>query len=932
MKEKLQRYNPANYDGVTIEISSTVREPGTARVTFTDDEQDIHDSSSIEEADDMYDVESLEGLEKAREYVRELAAELAEWQASPGEISPDADTVSQHIRTQLANCVDLIRYQNEALATDAGNGELQQRAEKITEAINTLSRDYENFSTVLEDESGFLLRELADDIRSRSVVPEERKTGWWDKEGQTTAEVAGADGDLRQVWGDQDGPIGFEAPVAEDNEDKERTGWWNKDFKEAQGFKDADLSGELTQRGEIASGEVEWPEFPAVQRRSVRLPNGKAIIFPTERTAEPTPEEPVTEDRLFSDTIKDLQSSTSLSRSAQLENFQVKAPFDTTVPPEYVEYGEARKEWLDAKKVHEEMDAAYLAAADAYYTNWAKEVEEKGFIERNSIKLRAKFGFKPELPEDVVALRRSAFEASEEYGKRARAMTEMRELAGKKSRSEVSPEVLDRYNRRFAHEILLNTFGSQIESQKKAVESLGLKPGKITSYLIKNKEVIKFAGAATIGAVTGAIIPAGVWWLRSAVGGAAGAGAAKFVDSKLGARIDSWREKEYEAEILGLAEKLNNTSLTAKELAVHHARLEKLMSEVDEKTRNKLIATLATAGLAGALVGGGAGYAAEEAIGLGADALAPDATDAGGAKPSQISSSISETAETGVTKVAEDVQPGDTPEVVGYAAEKGDNFWDIMEGQTEAGKLDYLETVDEAHRQAVIDLVRDKIDSDAALSSELGFGKNADSLQVGAQIDTEKLNQLAEEIVKEKGWAQAEVPAGSDAETAIPEDSTPAETPTASAEPASNLSEATASDVRTSAKEVPSKVSYDDIRQYEKSYGGHAKFMTDFEKQFVDKIQGYKTRPLFNFFGPNKASVYTIFGMQQMSDFEKLESYDAATQAKELSEYNIEMKEYLTWRDTIAQWKKDGLVIKPNDTFADVAQTAFIRSLETPKT
>ncbi len=89
-----------------------------------------------------------------------------------------------------------------------------------------------------------------------------------------------------------------------------------------------------------------------------------------------------------------------------------------------------------------------------------------------------------------------------------------------------------------------------------------------------------------------------------------------------------------------------------------------------------------------------------------------------------------------------------------YEVKKGDNFWDLMEGDRSPGwQPETFKAVPAEHKQALIDLLRDKIDSDEAFKKEAGFtGKTADFMDIGDNLNMTKLDAAAREIAVEKGW------------------------------------------------------------------------------------------------------------------------------------------------------------------------------------
>lgn len=81
-----------------------------------------------------------------------------------------------------------------------------------------------------------------------------------------------------------------------------------------------------------------------------------------------------------------------------------------------------------------------------------------------------------------------------------------------------------------------------------------------------------------------------------------------------------------------------------------------------------------------------------------------------------------------------------------YSVEQGDNYWDLMEGQTAAGVLPAMRMVSPEHVPTVIRLVQQAIDTDPALRSEIGFGSNTGELRLGATLNVQRLDEFVTKI------------------------------------------------------------------------------------------------------------------------------------------------------------------------------------------
>ncbi len=908
---KGDRFTETGEDSVDAEWESwDERSHGVKLLTY-------QPSPAIEASDVMYGVDSFEGLLSAKKYLQSFSEDLADWEASPGEITPDGKRVTEYLRRHIADIRDLIRYQSEALSEEADSEQISKRAEKITSEINTLTESFGVFAEALEDETGEQLRELASEIESFSRTGEPEKTGWWNKDFQKEqGYIRDFEGEPKQVWGEQDGPIGFEPSVSSQNdEDKERAGWWEGNFREQKGFPDVSPYEQLTQKGEVVSGEVLWPEFPELTPKPITLPDGHKVKFP-DLTKEDTPTLLPVEDSGEVSTLGDDIKSTPKSESVALDTATYEAVL---------------KEWVQAKRTHEQKQQEYTEAVQKYYA----DLEKDSFLAKNWTKLKASFGIKPELPEEIQSMRNEMFAATSAYNELAQSVLEARAAAGKEHRYDVSEKVLLRHSRMLTRSLFLNTFNQQKDSQAQAIENLRFKQGWVGEKFQKNKSLFRLLGAGAVGAATGGIIPAGVWWLRSTVGATASAYTAKVVSEKTRQSVAA-AEAVAKEDYLHTVDEIEKTlkigrSLSQEELENIYSELSEMYATVDTETQKRIIkilgATIAAGLIAGGAVGGAAEYFGEgfdsSPVETGEETVHSEATD----KSKTVVPIEKRTLEE--LEAAMAVEADTRAASLEYSAEKGDNFWDLMEGQTNAGTFDYVDNVEKTHQQEVIDLVRDRINEDASLRASLGFGESADSLQIGAAIDIEKLNILAEEIAKEKGWYQTEVVPG--AAQDVKADTAPVE---------SSVVESLQSEKTITAPQesVPALVSVDRnaIQKFARNYeGDFTKFEEDFTKLLVEKVQGPpKNGGLLALLSGNKpktVDAFKVFSPYTIGEFNELSKLDEALLAQEFSENSIDMRDYLAWRDVIAEWQKQGLKLSEADQFGDVARAAFIKSLEAPK-
>lgn len=907
------------------------------------DENIEHEQEAI-----SVDPYTIEGLDKAKSLVNDFFREVNDWRMETGRdsLSPAQEDLYKGIRSHFSYLNGLIRSQKDLVEVDAL--ELDEYGESLVANINLLIK----------------MKELLLDaeVEQPESEIEQNKTGWWDKEFQKEqgiSEVAGAA--AVQRWGDQDGPIGFEPPQTESEEDKVRTGWWQDGYRNEQGYSETPIAeGKYIQRGALGvpndAGSLEPDKLVS---RPVPGRKGQvkwSLGDPESLSVEPALGEVPTPEQIVNEAIP--EAASVVMEAAPLEAEKVSKPINPV-------YEQIRKDWVESKSAHESAHNRYNAAAVAYY----ESLNHESWGEKLLTRTKASFGFKPELPPEIAAMRDEMFAATERYNRFGRYLLEKRTLAGKESRGAVSNEVAQRYQRLLARSLVLNTFNEQRELQTAAAENLNFKPGKLSEFFKRNKKGIRLVGAVVVGAMSGAVVPAGVWWARATAGAAASAAATKFVGEKMDSKVSKVEADvrgEYEAKIDVITKRLAQGVLSSTELQDIYNDLSNMYYKVDVATQNRIMALVATAIGTGLLAGAAAG-AATGMLGIGGvspDASAGAFTDKFEGK-GNILSSTAANAETVPTetlpkselgdldnrlaaaeklaaeaqKMAEQSNIQETTPAAAYVAEKGDNLWDIMEGQTNAKELSVMEHVSESDKQRLIAEVVERINSDDALRAQVGFGDTADMLREGGEVNMAKLNEVAEAVAKENNISieSPETPPAPEAGAAQPE---AAQTSEASL-PAAATEAVAAQNAAESL--IGTKVSPDQITRFALDYPkglyptGFQNFEQDFQTQWVDKIQGPTPASggLFGFlFGstPNSADAFKLFSSYSVGEFNELAKVDEAALASELTKNNIDMKDYLAWKDVMAQWQKEGLIIDPKDRFSYVAEAAFIKSLvPTPK-
>ncbi len=716
------------------------------------------------------------------------------------------------------------------------------------------------------------------------------------------------------------------------NEAEEVEGPLQERSSERKNFVAYPISKDTTTRKTIHVNGVPMGSYP-VEKNGVTVMSHKnpEELFPESETQKLNEEKPelnserIEEYRDWLDTPETQQTPDALGTSSfgDVDNLaNTTSPPQGEILPSETDslYSKTREEWRESGQAHLEAHRSYRDALTEYYAS----LQEQSLGEKLWTRTKATFGFKPELPEAIAATRDDMFAKTETYNALAQKMVEQRARGGKEQASE---KVLERYRSMLARTLLLNTFDEQLSTQKKATEDLAFVQSE---FMKKHSKAIRFTGAAAIGGLTGGLFGAGAAVARTltgaAVTGVTTGAVGEWQDKRVN-RISDETAENRAIEISSIESMLKRGSLTKEELEESYRYLSEIYHKVDKATQVKIAAILATVIASSLLLGEVA-----DAV-LSPDSLGDSVTPNVEGNDSQ----ASPTGEGDRIVVDAGTQPDAAPiggagaaktlDATEYTAQRGDNLWDIMEGQTDAGKPAYLDHVAEADRQRLIALVAERVNQDDSLRAGLGFGETANDLQIGAEVDTEELNQMAEEIAKEKGM-YIDNPV----------------TPTADAAPeAGNTDAATSPDdvgVKAggaSEKVIMKSASVSTINEYARAYtGGYVKFEQDFEKLLVEKIQGPTpaTSSLFSFiFGgaPNTTDAYKLFSPYTISDFNELSRVDEPVLTEALAQDGIDISDYRAWQAALGEWKAQGMTINPNDRFEDVAKAAFINSLNQPK-
>ncbi len=662
---------------------------------------------------------------------------------------------------------------------------------------------------------------------------------------------------------------------------------------------------------------------------------------------------------------------------------------------------ELREEWKRSKQEHALRHAEYNTEAQNYYDS----LKNKNFFKKLGTRIGVSLGVKPELPDELKAMRNGMFQATAHYNRvtkallerrgRSRGETVLRTMKAKleeyRQEKDSSPEaqqkfeeyekkvqeieqngswsqVSERYDKLFARVTLLNTFNKQLEIQQQATEGLAFKQSE---FLKKHSKKISIGVAAVMGGLsagaTGGFMAVG----RVLAGSAFSGFTTGIVDREMSARVEQAKEKyeaDYKAEVEDIANILGAGRLPPETYEAMYRHLQSLYSKVDTATQERILVIIATA-LASTLTVGIASGIASSYDGVpdvpqtddvpdtqqteGADGQPQDRDAIRAEAEAKIAASEAAQAAAGD---APQSSPSQGAEAAGdqkvapekstaYDVKKGDNFWDIMEGQTKAGELSYLDHVDEAHRQEVIDLVRDRIESNPESLEKLGFGESADDLDVGAKVDIEALNKIAEDIAKEKGWYTADVPTADVPEQGgAAEAGSGAESAQGQAKPeSSGVNEKVAQHTITFAdgstltveNTVKVDTSLEGLREFANSRtGGYAAFDKKFTNEFVSSIETARAeRGFFDWLtgAPQKDSTVVRLGDMTVGEYDTMVKAD--TYESYAEEHNVPPEDAQAWVERYNAWLKAGLISgwDANDRFDTLARAVYAAELANPE-
>jgi hypothetical protein len=699
----------------------------------------------------------------------------------------------------------------------------------------------------------------------------------------------------------------------------------------------------------------------------------------------------------------------NLSRAEEMPN----------LPKELTPYERLRLQWLEAKDYHERAHALYQAKVTEYYEGI---IQTEGRGQRLWERLRATANFKRSLPPEFEEERVKVEQITARYNELGRKMLEVRQYAGKEAvissvenrlvttEQQKKQAVYERYQRMLARTTITNTFDEEMKSQEEAMEALKIKPPKL---LQKHPQLTRVLGAAVIGGLAGSVTVGANAFLRMVVGGTLSAAAAGFINKRYEGRIEDIND-EFEDAVREIGKQLAAGGMTAEELHETYQYLASIYSRVDSEKRKRLRDIIA----ASLALGAASGASIAEFSDLGAlpdvdekisetynggentdqpfpatteDLHTPQAVDSYGGVNSDTPAPLNQMSETAAqppssaeatvtAKVAELTKAGESLPAT-YEAKAGDNYWNIMEGETAAGKIPVIEQVAAEHRQALIDLARDALDKNETLRAEIGFGDKMDNLGEGDNVNVQKLHAAAVEIAEKEGWLSesatvdtsdvggesgaSEATAGSseisnDNEAAGPATEanqtkevvstpepkamvTPDVAPAAVAPEAgatrevvhteaASSGEVSAGDGSPQAEEVANdnfdgspSTTYEYVLKH---FDSPAEFEKSFREEWINQIQStgaVKNAGFMGFGGEPYMDAFHHFEAMNIAEFNKLAVLSPAELNEYLDLHDLNPADYEAWNKSIAEWRRDpDIHFTVEDRFEEVAKAAYI--------
>jgi hypothetical protein len=516
-------------------------------------------------------------------------------------------------------------------------------------------------------------------------------------------------------------------------------------------------------------------------------------------------------------------------------------------------------------------------------------------------------------------------------------------------------KVADRYFKLLSRSTIMNTFNSQLESQNNATENLAFTANE---KLMKYRKPLMWLGVGTMGAVTGGLAAGGFAVARMAAGGVAAAGVTRLAMPILNGYVENIKrmsDEEFKMTVDSIEQELRTETSSAQQKEEKFEQLLNILGRVDRAKQKRVWAVITLALGAGALAGAGAGQvmgavgfvpdvptvdgvpAVSQADGMPGPAGEGLATDTlgEGAVEDNLNDVLNETERfiaanqnstdgAGLGEVAESVKP-----LGAYTAQSGETMWDILEGQTNAEKLPFMADVDPDDLQKVLKAVETKLNADPALASEIGFNGDPNKLSIGAEVNLDKLNELAVQANAELGSSGTEGVAPVNEAASVPEaPATEVQAEVPVAESNIGVNEAGAPPATLEGGPAAAMSTHEIVTQYGNEFpGGPNAFEDSFRKDFVYPVEGRPAGGLFSFLSPEPPSVGALDLMQGMDKqtLLTLQSLNGEALSAQLQTHGLSTEQFQAWKTYVDYVVKND-TFAPNTTFGDALKINYINS------
>ncbi len=386
---------------------------------------------------------------------------------------------------------------------------------------------------------------------------------------------------------------------------------------------------------------------------------------------------------------------------------------------------QVRAEWLEARKEAQRLSHEFNIAYQRHYQS-LYEGKLKSVWNSSKTFTRELFGIRAKLPTELQDLQNAETSAQKHYIELARKMVE--ERRGDKFEGSA---LYKRYLSQLDYATAINRMKERNLAQKEAIaNSPKFKTLETMKAIMKSKPAMaaRIGVYGLVGLASGGLA-GGVAALASIGGGVAGGLLGRWGYGKaFTGRAVRGRDNLFTKSA---------SALDANGLENRRAELIEAMAKVDTSERRKEVA-----GVIGAILGGMGGR-------LAADSYFNAAPVVNTETPHE---PVPPSAPTPVHEAVPSA-PTPTPDVI-HHVRAGENFWDLMEGdKAPVDQPAVFREVDPSHLQALIDLLRDKINADYSFRSAVGFrGPTAGLIYPGDTLNVSMLDTAARDIATAQGW------------------------------------------------------------------------------------------------------------------------------------------------------------------------------------